>query len=126
MEPATEARAIDVRPSHLEDQAMTQRTSGRNNSTDDQGNPGTPTAERLASKAHDAVDRAAEAANYAEREVRNAASRTAERAQQLREQAVEAADENVQRVRSYVEQNPMMAAGIAFAAGVILSSLFRR
>jgi ElaB/YqjD/DUF883 family membrane-anchored ribosome-binding protein len=104
---------------------MTQsRTPGRNNATDDQG--GNATAERLASKAHETVDRVAEAANYAEREVRNAAARTAEQARQLREQAVERADENVQRVRSYVEQNPMMAAGIAFAAGVILSSLFRR
>lgn len=104
---------------------MTQaRTPGRNNSTDDQG--GSPTAERLASKAHETVDRMAEAANYAEREVRSAATRTAEQAKQLRDQAVESADENMQRVRSYVEQNPMMAAGIAFAAGVLLSSLFRR
>jgi ElaB/YqjD/DUF883 family membrane-anchored ribosome-binding protein len=104
---------------------MTQsRTPGRNNATEEQG--GNPTAERLASKAHDTVDRVAEAATYAEREVRNAAARTAEQARQLRDQAVERADENVQRVRSYVEQNPMMAAGIAFAAGVLLSSLFRR
>jgi ElaB/YqjD/DUF883 family membrane-anchored ribosome-binding protein len=120
-------------PVNLEDQAMTQsRTPGRNNATEDQGGiqsgaqAGNPTAERLASKAHDTVDRVAEAATYAEREVRNAAARTAEQAKQLRDQAVERADENMQRVRSYVEQNPMMAAGIAFAAGVILSSLFRR
>ena len=104
---------------------MTQsRTPGRNNATDDQS--GNPTAERLASKAHDTVDRVAEAANYAEREVRTAATRTAEQARQLRDHAVEKADENVQRVRSYVEQNPMISAGIAFAAGVILSTLFRR
>ena len=102
---------------------MTQaRTSGRNNSADDVS----PTAERLAAKAHDTVDRVAEAANYAEREVRGAAARTAEQAKELRDQALERADENMQRVRSYVEQNPMMAAGIAFAAGVLLSTLFRR
>lgn len=103
---------------------MTQtRTTGRNNSTEDLGSP---TAERLAAKAHETVDRVAETANYAEREVRSAAARTAEQAKELRDQAMEKADENVQRVRSYVDQNPMMAAGIAFAAGVLLSSLFRR
>lgn len=105
---------------------MTQpRTSARNNSTDDQ-TAMNQASERLAAKAHDTVDRMAEAANHAEREVRGAATRTAEQAKQLRDQAVETADQSVQRVRSYVVQNPMMAAGIAFAAGVLLRSLFRR
>ena len=73
--------------------------------------------------AHDTVDRVAETANYAEKEVRGAASRAAEQAREMQEQALAAADENVKKARSYIEENPLMSAGIAFAAGVIFSAL---
>jgi ElaB/YqjD/DUF883 family membrane-anchored ribosome-binding protein len=36
------------------------------------------------------------------------------------------ADENVQRVRGYVQQNPFTSTAIAFAAGLILSAILRR
>jgi ElaB/YqjD/DUF883 family membrane-anchored ribosome-binding protein len=76
--------------------------------------------------AHETVDRVAESANYAEKEVRNAAGRAAEHAREMQEQAIAAAEENVQKARSYIEENPLMSAGIAFAAGVIISALLRR
>ncbi len=85
-----------------------------------------PTTDRLASMAHDTVDRVAEAAHHAEREVRTAASRTAAQAKHVQEQALETADENLNKVRSYVEENPLMSAGIAFVAGIVLPSLLRR
>jgi ElaB/YqjD/DUF883 family membrane-anchored ribosome-binding protein len=44
----------------------------------------------------------------------------------MQDQARSAADEGVRRARSYIETNPVLSAGIAFAAGVILSSLLRR
>ncbi len=84
------------------------------------------TTERLAGMAHETVDRAAGIAGNAEQDVREAAARTARRARQMQDQAAEAADEGARRVRSYVEDNPLLAAGIAFAAGVLLSSLLRR
>jgi ElaB/YqjD/DUF883 family membrane-anchored ribosome-binding protein len=76
--------------------------------------------------AHETVDRVAESANQAEQEVRDAAARTAKKAKQAQEQALDAAEDGMQKVRSYVEQNPLASAGIAFAAGLILSSLVRR
>jgi len=90
------------------------------------GNNGNPTTDRLAAMAHDTVDRVAESANYAEKEVRSAASRAAEQAKEMQEQAMAAADENVKKARSYIEENPLKSAGIAFAAGVVISALLRR
>ena len=99
---------------------MSQTRGASRNSSDN------PTTDRIAAMAHDTVDRVAESANYAEREVRGAANQAAERARQMQEQAMAAADANVQKAKSFIEENPLMSAGIAFAAGVIFSSLIRR
>lgn len=85
-----------------------------------------PATDQLASMAHDTVDRVAGAAANAEHRVRGAAARTADQAREMQDQARSAADEGVRRARSYIETNPVLSAGIAFAAGVILSSLLRR
>ena len=103
---------------------MQTRAGSRNNESDD--NSGNPTTDRLAAMAHETIDRVAETANHAEHEVRSAATRTAEKAKHAQDQMVATADENLSKVRSYVQQNPLTSAGIAFAAGVILSSLIRR
>jgi ElaB/YqjD/DUF883 family membrane-anchored ribosome-binding protein len=84
------------------------------------------TTDRLAAMAHDTVDRVADAANHAETEVRGAAARTTRQVRQLQDQAMETADENMKKVRMYVKKNPLTATGIAFAAGVVLTTLFRR
>jgi ElaB/YqjD/DUF883 family membrane-anchored ribosome-binding protein len=84
------------------------------------------TTERFAAKAHETVDTLAERAQRAEREMRGAATRTAEQARELHEQAAERAEQTLRRAGSYVENNPLAFAGIAFAAGVLLSSLLRR
>jgi ElaB/YqjD/DUF883 family membrane-anchored ribosome-binding protein len=89
-------------------------------------NSDTPTTDRLASMAHDTIDRVAETANDAEREVRGAATRGAEHAREAQDHAKEVADENLRKVRSFLEDNPLLGAGIAFVAGVVLSSLIRR
>jgi ElaB/YqjD/DUF883 family membrane-anchored ribosome-binding protein len=86
----------------------------------------TTTTDRFAAKAHEAVDSVAERAQRAEREVRGAATRTAEQARQLQEQATEKAEESIRRTTSYLENNPLAFAGIAFAAGVLFSTLLRR
>lgn len=84
------------------------------------------TTERFAAKAHETVDTIAERAQRAEREVRGAAARTAEQAREFQEHATERAEQTIRRAGSYVENNPLAFAGIAFAAGVLLSTLLRR
>jgi ElaB/YqjD/DUF883 family membrane-anchored ribosome-binding protein len=84
------------------------------------------TTDRLAAKAHETVDSVAERAQRAEREMRATAARTAEQAREIHEQAAERAGETIRRAGSYVENNPLAFVGIAFAAGVLLSTLLRR
>ncbi|HEX6998157.1 MAG TPA: hypothetical protein VF322_08425 [Gammaproteobacteria bacterium] len=88
--------------------------------------PGGATAERLASKAHEAIDKAATTASQAEQHVRTTATKAADAARRSEQQVEQRLGEGVERLRRYVERNPMASAGIAFAAGVILSSLLRR
>ena len=82
--------------------------------------------ERFAARAHETVDTIAERAQRAEREVRTAAERTAEQARQMRDEYSDAAEQSLRRATSYVESNPLAFAGIAFVAGVLLSTLLRR
>jgi ElaB/YqjD/DUF883 family membrane-anchored ribosome-binding protein len=84
------------------------------------------TTDRFAAKAHETVDTLADRAQRAEREVRGAAARTAEQARDFQEQATERAEQTIRRAGSYVENNPLAFVGIAFVAGVLLSTLLRR
>jgi ElaB/YqjD/DUF883 family membrane-anchored ribosome-binding protein len=87
---------------------------------------GNSTSDRLASMAHETIDRVTPKVSRVELEVRGAAARAGDGAKLLQEQAVEAAEANLRRVRSFIETNPLTTAGIAFAAGVLLISLIRR
>ena len=87
---------------------------------------GSSTTDRLASMAHETIDRVTPKANRAEHEVRGAATKAADSAKLLQEHAVEAAEDNLRKLRSYAGSNPLIAAGIAFAAGALLSALIRR
>lgn len=90
--------------------------------------PGTSggTTERLAGRAHEAIDKAASTASQAEQRVRDTAARAAETARRSEQEIEQKMTEGVEQLRSYVERNPMASAGIAFVAGVVLSSLLRR
>ena len=72
------------------------------------------TTDRLVSTAYETIDRVTPQSNGADS------------ARVLQERAVDAARDGVREVRSYAESNPLTAAGIAFAAGVLLSALIRR
>src|SRR5512138_3243099 len=90
------------------------------------GDVGASTTDRLASMAHETIDRVKPKANRAELEVRGAAAKTTEGAKQLQAQTVEAAEEALGKARSYMSSNPLTAVGIAFAAGALLGALVRR
>ena len=87
---------------------------------------GSSTTDRLASMAHETIDGVTPRANRAEHEVRAAATRAADEAKLMQERAVEAAEDNLRKLRSYAERNPLVTAGIAFAAGALLTALARR
>jgi ElaB/YqjD/DUF883 family membrane-anchored ribosome-binding protein len=69
------------------------------------------TTDRMADKAHDAVDSAAEKVNQAEERLREAAAQ---------------GQDVLASVSTYVKENPLTALGLAFAAGTIFSSMTRR
>lgn len=73
------------------------------------------TTDRIAEKAHHAVDAAARTAAQAEEHVRETAEHAGERSQDL-----------LSAVTDYVHKNPMTALGLAFAAGTIFSAMTRR
>ena len=87
---------------------------------------GNSTTDRLASIAHETVDRITPKVNRAEHEVRDAATKVVDRAKVLQEQTLESAQDNVRKVRSYAASNPLVTAAVAFAAGVLLSAVVRR
>jgi ElaB/YqjD/DUF883 family membrane-anchored ribosome-binding protein len=44
----------------------------------------------------------------------------------MQDQAVDAAEQSLRKMRGYAENNPLITASIAFAAGMLLSALVRR
>jgi ElaB/YqjD/DUF883 family membrane-anchored ribosome-binding protein len=94
--------------------------------TPNSGDLSISTTDRLSSMAHDTLDRVTPKANRAEHEVRDAATKTTDGIKQLQQQAVDAAEEGLRQTRSYIANNPLTTAGIAFAVGVLLSALIRR
>lgn len=93
--------------------------------------PSTPvnsssTTDHLASMAHDSIDRVAPKAKRAEREFRETATKAADGVMHLEEQVTDTAKDSLHKAQAYIEQNPLMSASIAFAAGAVVSMLIRR
>ncbi|HEY7672465.1 MAG TPA: DUF883 C-terminal domain-containing protein [Gammaproteobacteria bacterium] len=102
----------------------TNETAGRQG----MGNSGarSQTTDHLATKMHETVDRVAETARNAEQHIRSRVADLGDHARETEERALRTLESNWQKARSYVQDNPLMSAGIAFATGVILSSLLTR
>jgi ElaB/YqjD/DUF883 family membrane-anchored ribosome-binding protein len=84
------------------------------------------TTDQLASRMHETVDRVADTARTAEKHIRARAAELGDQARETEERALEVLEANLQKARTYVEENPLLSAGIAFAAGVVLSGLLTR
>jgi ElaB/YqjD/DUF883 family membrane-anchored ribosome-binding protein len=65
-------------------------------------------------------------ANRIETELRDAAADTADDVRNLEEQALDTARNGMHKAQAHIEENPLMSAAIAFAAGALLSMLIRR
>jgi len=95
--------------------AQTARTNGASQLTD-----------QVARKAHQTIDGAAKISAGAEAKVREQAEVAADKLKETEGRAREAARQSVDDMSGYIKSNPLMSAGIAFAAGVVISSLLRR
>jgi hypothetical protein len=84
------------------------------------------TSDRLASMAHETINRATPKVNRAEREMRVAAAKAADSAKLLQERATQVTEKNLRRLRSFIGSNPLATAATAFAAGALLSAFIRR
>lgn len=86
--------------------------------------PSHPVTDQLKDSLHASVDKLADSAGIAEENIRKTASSSAEsmsERKRLAEQKWQAS-----KVRNYVIENPLATAGIAFAAGMLVTSLLRK
>lgn len=86
----------------------------------------THVTEQAAGAAHSAVDRVAGSAAKAEERIRGAAASGEERLREKHAEARVSTERAMDHVREYTRENPLAAAGIAFAAGLVLSRLIGR
>ncbi|MBQ4797545.1 DUF883 domain-containing protein [Pseudoalteromonas sp. MMG006] len=85
-----------------------------------------PFTEKATSVAHEAVDALSSKASVAESSVRKGASSSAEALSEKQLIAREKLSECTTKTRAFASENPLATAGIAFAAGMLLTSLLRR
>lgn len=84
------------------------------------------TTDRLARRAHETVDRVARSSAEAETRLREQAEVAADKVRETEQRARQAAERSADNVAAYIQDNPLLSAGIAFVAGVFLSGLLRR
>lgn len=84
------------------------------------------TTKRVASSAHGLIDDAATKAEEVEAKLRVKAHQAGQKIEASQEAAMEQFEHSLEKVELFVKRRPMTAAGIAFAAGVLASSLLRR
>ena len=82
--------------------------------------------ERLAQVIHDAVDRVSEQVAEAELRVRQAGDEARAKVDAAQRKAKTSTREAERAVERYVDQHPWTSLGVAFGAGIIISSLLRR
>lgn len=84
----------------------------------------TPIADKMTQTLHQSVDSLAEHATVAEEKLRKTASSSADTMSEKQQQAKQYWDGSA--VGKYTKEHPVAAAGIAFAAGMLVSTLLRR
>lgn len=85
----------------------------------------TPTTVQVAAKAHEVIDSAADKGQDLERKLRDQASSAQQKLGEKKEVASNQVDETLAQVEGFIKDRPLAAAGIAFAAGMIATRLFR-
>jgi ElaB/YqjD/DUF883 family membrane-anchored ribosome-binding protein len=85
-----------------------------------------PTTKRAAKAAHNAIDETAARAEPLEKQIRERADAASDKLEASQEAAAEQLNQSLAKVESFVRGRPIAAAGIAFAAGVLATTLLRR
>ena len=83
-------------------------------------------ARRVAEKAHSAIDHTASKAEAVERQLRENAAKAGERVDETQEIATQKVEQSIEKLEGFVKSQPMTAAGIAFAAGILTTAILRR
>src|SRR5262249_27697440 len=83
-------------------------------------------SDQVAARAHEAVDRAAETARDLEGRARDVASMSVEKIGEKQEQAREQLDVALGKIGTFIREEPVAAAGMAFAFGIFAAALLRR
>lgn len=103
---------------------MTTSTKAKPNSKLSKSNSGTPIADSMTETLHQSVDTLSGHAATAEENIRNTAASSAETIEEKQQQAKQYWDQSA--VGKYTKENPLATAGIAFAAGMLLTTFLRR
>lgn len=106
--------------------STTKQAASNSTATSQKSNVEAPFTDKATSAAHDAVDAISSRAASAESSVRHGASNSA---QTLSEKQLEARikmAEYSSKTRKLASENPLATAGIAFAAGMLVTSLLSR
>lgn len=95
-------------------------------SKDTEANTDAPLTERSVAAAHEAIDNLSARIAKTEKSVREMVSGSGQNFSEKQQEMKTRMDESMDSARQYVQDNPIMAAGIAFAAGAIVAALLRR
>lgn len=104
----------------------TSNTSATASNKVDQTISEAPFTDKAASAAHVAVDALSTKAATAEQSIRHGAASSAETLSEKQKVAREKFGEYSGRTRQLASENPLATAGIAFAAGMLVTALFSR
>ncbi|GAA5141348.1 hypothetical protein GCM10025767_28630 [Thalassotalea piscium] len=99
-------------------------TAKSTNVNDSVNKNSSPIAEKVTDTLHSSVDSLGESVSKAEKNVRQAATASSETL--AKKQAKLKSSWDHSQVKKYAVENPVATAGIAFAAGALLTSLLKR
>ncbi|MBT3136734.1 DUF883 domain-containing protein [Alteromonas sp. ALT199] len=105
-------------------QASAKPQTVKTNSTNGTTEPSHPVTDQLKETLHASVDKLADNAGVAEENIRRTATSSAENMSERRRLAEQ--KWQASKVRKYAIENPVTTAGIAFAAGMLVTSLLRK
>jgi ElaB/YqjD/DUF883 family membrane-anchored ribosome-binding protein len=84
------------------------------------------TTHKAAKAAHELIDETAAKAESVEQRLRQRANDAGEKFGESQEAVAKQVSKSVDQVEAFVKERPVAAAGIAFAAGIVVAALFRR